>query len=105
MTHTAAVVADGQSHMDARFDAMEQDLARQLELLARLLTDNIVRDPRARALVRAKLVRAPVPAAPTTATAQALRRATQPATPVTPPTPAPPISTQQLTDRRNFRTL
>jgi len=28
MTHTAAVVADGQSHMDARFEAMEQDLAR-----------------------------------------------------------------------------
>jgi len=64
-----------------------------------------VRDPRARALVRAELVRAPVPAAPTTATAQVLRKTTQPATPVTSRTPALPISTQLLTDRRNFRTL
>ena len=105
MTHTTAVGADIQSHMDARFDAMEQDLARQRELLARLLTDDILRDPRARALVRAELVRAPGPAAPTTATAQVLRSATEPAAPVTSPTPAPPICTQLLTDRRNVRTL
>jgi len=105
MTHTVAVGADVQSHMDARFDAMEQDLARQRELLARLLTDDIVRDPRARALVRAELVRAPVPAAPTTATAHVFRRATEPAAPVTSATPAFPISTQLLTDRRNVRTL
>jgi len=54
--------------MDARFDAMEKHLSQKGELLARLLTEDIVRDPRTRAIVCAELVRAPVPAAPATAT-------------------------------------
>jgi len=76
--------------MDAHFDAIEQEFARQLELLARLLTDDIVQDPRARALVRAELVRTLVLAAHITATAQVLRSATEPAASVTSLTHAPP---------------
>jgi len=91
--------------MDARFDAMEKDLSQRGELLARLLTEDIVRDPRTRAIVRAGLVRAPVPTAPATATSEVMRSATETAALVTPP-PAPAyIFTQLLTDRRHVWTL
>jgi len=85
MTHASSVGAGVKSHIDSRFDAMEAEVVRQRELLARLLTDDVLRDPRARALVRAELVRALTPIVQPSAVAQVLRSATEPSVGVSPP--------------------
>ena len=77
-----------------------------MRFLARLLTEDVLRDPRARALVRSELVHAPTPIAQPSAVAQVLRIATEPSVGVSPP-PAPrhPISTQLFADRCKVRAL
>jgi len=77
--HSSSVGLEVKSHFDARFNAMERDWARQRELMARLVTDDVLQDPRARELVREELARASSPAASSSAAAEVLRSASQPA--------------------------
>jgi len=60
--HTSSVGLELKSHFDARFNAMERDLARQRELIARLVTDDVLQDSCARELVWAELARSSTPA-------------------------------------------
>jgi len=50
--HDSATAGDTRSHLDTSFNLEDCDLRRVRELLARLLTDDVLRDPRARALWR-----------------------------------------------------
>eukprot|EP00168_Porphyra_purpurea_P017175 TRINITY_DN5828_c0_g1_i1.p5 TRINITY_DN5828_c0_g1~~TRINITY_DN5828_c0_g1_i1.p5 ORF type:complete len:150 (-),score=30.35 TRINITY_DN5828_c0_g1_i1:63-512(-) len=58
LAHGSSVAGDARSHLDTRFDVVEGDLRRMRELLARLVTDDVLRNPHARELVRQELVRA-----------------------------------------------
>jgi len=104
--HRSSVRLEVRSHFDARFNAMERDLARQRELMARLVTDGVLQDPRARELVREKLASASQSAASSSATAEVLRSASHPAALASPSPPVPPrVSRQLLVVRQNVRRL
>jgi len=79
LAQDSAIAGDAPSHQDTRFDFVEGDLRRMRELLARLVTDDVLRDPRARELVRQELVCAPPPPLPGSSSAQILNSASVPA--------------------------
>jgi len=66
------------SLFDARFNTMERDVVQQRELMARLVTDEKLRDPRAVEMVREALARSSTPVASSSAAAEVLRSASQP---------------------------
>ena len=61
LAHGSATAGDAPSHLDTRFDVVEGDLRQMRELLAQLVTEDVLRNSRARELVRQELVRAPHP--------------------------------------------
>jgi len=105
LAHGSAIAGDARSHLDTRFDVVEGDLRRMRKLLARLVTYDVLRDPRARELVRQELVRAPHPPPPGSSSARVLNSASVPAVlPVAPPLPA--REPARLTaDREHVETL
>lgn len=111
MEHTsAAAVADVKAHVDARFDELSRSMAAQIgrsrDLMARLLTDHVVKDPRARALIEEEL-RRPPPSAP--ASSFAIGQIMRAASVVAPVSGVPPstvrISQQLVADRDRVRAL
>jgi len=104
--HSSSVGLGVKSHFDARFDAIEPDLAQQWELMARLVTDDVLQAPRARELLREELVCASTPAASSSAAAEVLRSTSQPAALASSSTPVHPrVSRQLLFDPQNVRKL
>ncbi|KAK1860159.1 hypothetical protein I4F81_002748 [Pyropia yezoensis] len=103
VAHGDAAAQDTRGHVDARFDALEATQRRQWELLARCLNDGVVKDPRARALLREELARAPPPH-PQSAAGGLARSAT---VPLAQHTPAPPAraSARLQADREHVRSL
>jgi len=64
MASTAAAATHVNGHVDNRFKAMEAELGRLREVLARLIMEDVPQTPRARQLVREELSRAPPPPPP-----------------------------------------
>jgi len=105
LAHGSAIAGDARSHLDTRFDVVEGDLRRMRELLARLVTDDVLRDPRAREIVRQELVRAPPPPPPGSSSAQMLNSASVPAV-LSVAAPLPARVPARLTAAREYvRTL
>jgi len=105
LAHGSAIAGDARSQLDKRLDMVEGDLRRMRELLARLFTDDVLRDPRARKLVQKELVRAPSPPAPGSCSARELNSASVPAgLAVAPPLPAR-VPARLTADREHVRTL
>jgi len=105
LAHGSGIAGDARSHLDARFDVVEGDLRRMRELLARLVKDDVLRDPRAREPVRQELVHAPPPPPAGSSSAQVLNSASVPAVLlVAPPLPAR-VPARLTADREHVRTL
>lgn len=104
---SVAAAEDLKAHIDARFNRLEAELRRKRALLARLLTDDVVQDPRGRALVREELERELTPAAPGSAVAQVLRGASEVAVSAARPPPPPPrrVCERLTADRDSARAL
>jgi len=58
MARDSATAGDTRSHLDTSFNLEDWDLWRMRELLARLVADDVLRDPRARELWRQSLAHA-----------------------------------------------
>jgi len=97
--HSSSLGLEVRSHFDARFNAMEHDLARQRGLMARLVTDDVLQDPSARELLREELASASQPAAWSSASAEVLRSASHPAA-IASPFPPLPFAFLEAVSRR-----
>lgn len=106
---SAAGVAEVKAHVDARFAelarSVSEELGRSRELMARLLTDDVVRDPRARALIMEELRRGPPATGAGPAVGQVLRGASTVVAPAATVSPAVRVSQQLVADRDRVRTL
>ena len=101
---TTAAATQVNGYVDNRFNALEAELSRMREVLARLIMDDVLQTPRARQLVREELSRAPAPPPHGSAAACVLLSESQRAVL---PAPPPPVRVSQrfLEDRNRVRSL